>query len=113
MGLIGIFGYLGYLNIQKPNQNSNNSSFEIDKKDSKIKLLQIGGFFLNLFDYFLICSEKASPALLYEYYLNHKILIKIIYCFGGLVLMGIFSAMIYIKSKIRNNNSQFNEVELK
>ena len=113
MGLIGIFGYLGYLNIQKSNQNSNNSSFEIDKKNNKVKLLQIVGFFLDLFDYFLICSEKASPALLYEYYLEHKILIKIIYCFGGLILMGIFSAMIYIKVKIRNNNAQFNEVELK
>jgi hypothetical protein len=66
MGLIGIFGYLGYLHIQKPNQNNINSSFEIDKKNNNVKLLQIVGFFLDLLDYFLICSEKASPALLYE-----------------------------------------------
>lgn len=40
-------------------------------------------------------------------------MVKIIYFFGGLVLMGIFSAMIYFKKKAKNNNSQFNEVELK
>lgn len=54
-----------------------------------------------------------APESLYSYYTNHKILIKIIYFFGGLILIGIFSAIIFIKSNIRNNNTQFNEVELR
>ncbi len=109
--LIGIYGYLGYLYNKK--LNNNKASEDIDKTIKLINILEIVGFVLDLLDYFLISSEKLAPELLYSYYTQHKIFVKIIYCFGGLILIGIFSAFIFIKSNVRNNNAQFNKVELK
>ena len=82
MGLIGIFGYLGYLDIQKSNTNLNSIIYEIGKNNDKIKLLQIIGLILDIIDYILIRSEKAAPELLHEYYLEHTVLVKVIYYFG-------------------------------
>lgn len=113
MGLIGIFGYLGYLHIQKSDSNPSIIVNEIAKNSNKIKQMQIIGFVLDIIDYLLIFSEKAAPELLYDYYLEHKVLVKIVYFFGGLVLLGIFSAIIYFKLNERDNNSQFDEVELR
>ena len=113
MGLIGIFGYLGYLDIQKSNTNLNSIIYEIGKNNDKIKILQIVGFILNIIDYILIRSEAAAPELLYEYYLEHTVLVKVIYFFGGLVLLGIFSAKLYIKKNVKNNNALYNEVEVR
>jgi hypothetical protein len=113
MGLIGIFGYLGYLDIQKSNANLNSIIYEIGKNNDKIKLLQIIGLILDIFDYILIRSEKAAPELLHEYYLEHTVLVKVIYYFGGLVLIGIYSAKLYIKKNVKNNNAMYNEVEVR
>ena len=111
MCLIGIFAYLGYL--YNKIYNSNHSTEEIIKNNKIINILEIVGFIINLLDFFLISNEKLAPELLYSYYTQHKILIKIIYFFGGLVLIGIFSFLLFIKSNIRNSNAQFNEVQLK
>ena len=113
MGLIGIFGYLGYLDNQKSNTNLNSIIYEIGKNNDKIKILQIVGFILDIIDYILIRSEKAAPELLHEYYLEHTTLVKVIYYFGGLVLIGIFSAKLYIKKNVKNNNALYNEVEVR
>ena len=67
----------------------------------------------DIVDYFLISNEKLAPQPLYNYYSQHKILINLIYILGGLVLIGIFSAVMYIKSNKRKMNNQFNEIELK
>lgn len=109
--LIGIFGYLGYL--YNKIYNSNRTSEEIIKNNKIIYILELVGFIINLLDFFLISNEKLAPELLYSYYTQHKILIKIIYFFGGLVLIGIFSFLLFIKFNIRNNNAQFNKVQLK
>jgi hypothetical protein len=109
--LIGIYGYLGYLHNKTININK--ATEDIGKKLQLINILEIVGFVLDLLDYFLISSEKLAPELLYSYYTQHKIFVKIIYCFGGLILIGIFTAFIFIKSNISNNNAQFNEVELR
>ena len=113
MGLIGIFGYLGYLDIQKSNTNLNSIIYEIGKNNDKIRNLQIVGFILDIIDYILIRSETAAPELLHEYYLEHTALVKVIYFFGGLVLLGIFSAKLYIKKNVKNNNALYNEVEVR
>jgi hypothetical protein len=113
MALIGIFGYLGYLDIQKSNTNLNSIIYEIGKNNDKIKILQIVGFILDIIDYILIRSEKAAPDLLHEYYLEHTVLVKVIYYFGGLVLLGIFSAKLYIKNNVKNNNTLYNKVEVR
>jgi hypothetical protein len=83
------------------------------KKNNLIMSLELIGFILDIIDYFLIGSENLAPEMLYNYYLQHKILIKIIYFFAGLVIIGIFSSIIFIKLNTKNRNSQFNEVELK
>ena len=113
MGLIGIFGYLGYLDNQKSNTNLNSIIYEIQKNNDKIRNLQIIGFILDIIDFFLIRSEKAAPQFLHEYYLEHTVLVKVIYYFGGLVLLGIFSAKVYIKKNVKNNNALYNEVEVR
>ena len=113
MGLIIIFGYLGYLHIQKSDSNPNIIVNKIAKNSNKIKQIHIIGFVLDIIDYFLIFNEKIAPELLYNYYLEHKVLVKVVYFFVGLVLMGILSAIIYFKLNERNNNSQFDEVELR
>ena len=113
MGLIGIFGYLGYLDIQKSNTNLSSIIYEIGKNNDKIRNLQIVGFILDIIDYILIRSEKAAPDLLHEYYLEHTVLVKVIYYFGGLVLLGIFSAKLYIKNNVKNNNALYNKVEVR
>lgn len=61
----------------------------------------------------MISSEKMAQQYLYNFYLQHKFLINIIYLLGGLTLIGIFSFLIYIKSKKKKNITQFDEVELK
>jgi len=113
MGLIGIFGYLGYLDNQKSYTNLNSIIYEIQKNNDKIRNLQIIGFVLDIIDFFLIRSEKAAPQLLHEYYLEHTVLVKVIYYFGGLVILGIFSAKVYIKKNVKNNNALYNEVEVR
>ena len=75
--------------------------------------MELIGFILDIVNFFLISNEKLAPESLHNYYLEHKILIKIIYFFAGLVIIGIFSSIIIIKLNIKNRNSQFNEVELK
>ena len=75
--------------------------------------MELIGFILDIVNFFLISNEKLAPELLHNYYLQHKILIKIIYFFAGLVIIGIFSSLIIIKLNIKNRNSQFNEVELR
>lgn len=111
MGLIGIFGYLGYLDNQKSNLNS--IIYEIGKNNDKIRILQIVGFIIDIIAFYLIRSEKAAPESLHEYYLEHTTLVKVIYYFGGLVLIGIFSAKLYIKKNVKNNNALYNEVEVR
>lgn len=113
MGLIGIFGYLGYLDNQKSNTNLNSIIYEIGKNNDKIRIFQIVGFIIDIIDFYLIRSEKAAPELLHEYYLEHTTLVKVIYYFGGLVLIGIFSAKLYIKKNVKNNNALYNEVEVR
>ena len=81
MGLIGIFGYLGYLDNHKSNTSLNSIIYEIQKNNNKIRILQIVGFILDIIDFFLIRSEKAAPELLHEYYLEHTVLVKVIYYF--------------------------------
>lgn len=76
-------------------------------------IIEIIGLILDIIDYFLISSQSLAPELLYNYYDQHKILIKIIYFFGGIILIGVFFIMILIKSNAMSNNGQFNEVELK
>ena len=83
------------------------------KNNNLINLLEIMGFVLDIVDYFLISNEKLSPKPLYNYYSQHKILINLIYILGGLVLIGIFSAVMYIKTKKRKMNNHFNKIELK
>ena len=92
--------------------NSINGEKEITKNNNLINLLQIIGFILDIVDYFLISSTKLAPVGLYNYYSQHKILINLIYFLGGLILVGIFSAEIYIKSNKRKMNNQFDEIEL-
>lgn len=111
MGLIALFGYLGYL--YNKFYNSNKTSNKIAKKNNTINVLEISGVILDIFDFFLISSEKIAPELLFNYYLQHKIMVKIIYFFGGLTIIGIFSSKLFIKLNIKNGNSQFNEVELR
>ena len=111
MCLIGIFINLGYLYNKKYNSNKNTQ--EILKKTNITHSLELIGFILDIVNFFLISNAKLATELLNNYYLQHKILIKIIYFFAGLVIIGIFSSIIFIKLKSKNRNSQFNEVELK
>ena len=94
----------------------NNKVFKTNKELDEItkykNIIEITGLIIDIFDYFLISSQSLAPELLYTYYGKHKILIKIIYFFGGLILIGIFFIMILIKENI-TNNGQFNEVELR
>ena len=83
------------------------------KNNNLINLIEIIGFVFDIVDYFLISNEKLAPRSLYNYYSQHKILINLIYILGGLVSIGIFSAVMYIKSNKRKMNNQFNEIELK
>lgn len=75
--------------------------------------MEIIGLILNIFNFFMISSENMAPQLLYSYYSQHKILIKIIYFFAGLVIIGIFSSILFLKLHLKNKNSYFNEAELK
>ena len=112
LSLIGIFGYIGYLYNKK--YNTKLETQEIKKNDLKINLLEILGLILDLIDNILISSQKLAPESLYTFYSHHKIVIKLIYVLGGIILIGIFSAKIYFKSKKNNkNNAQFNEVEFR
>ena len=83
------------------------------KKNNKIYSFELIGFILDIVNFFLISNEKLAPELLHNFYSQHNILIKIIYFLAGLVIIGIFSSIIFIKLNSKNRISQFNEVELR
>jgi len=96
------------------NSESNIGNDEVIKKDKIINILLIIGFIVDLIDYLLITSQTLAPEYLHEFYSEHKLLIQIIYLFGGFILIGIFFVKMSYKLNFKNKiNEIFNQVEVK
>ena len=82
-------------------------------KNNIMNTLEIIGFIFDNFNMLLIRNAKLSPELLYNYYSKNKNLIKIIYLFGGLILIGKLSNFLYINQNKKNSYFKYSKVQLK
>ena len=107
--LIGDAFYLGFKYYQKSKEISlSNEPIPTNTKNRNFHLI---GLVLCFIDFCLISSETYSPKFLYNYYLNNRLLIILLYLLGFLVYAGSFSITILINESEKKNN--FNEARLK
>ena len=82
-------------------------------KNNIMNIFEIIGFIFDNLNMLLIRNAKLSPELLYNYYSKNKNLIKIIYLFGGLILIGKLSNFLYINQNKKNSYFKYSKVQLK